>query len=118
MRQVSRIYVVGLDGLDARAGSTAGRNNIAVNTIANQVTLQAIADVGCLVTQLDFTPFKMPGHPVQLAHQALQRGPALEIKDFTGIFIECRSVVLGIIDIQADVDYILFHRHLRFCIMV
>ena len=27
-------------------------------------------------------------------------------------------MVLGIIDIQADVDYILFHRRLRFCFMV
>ena len=60
----------------------------------------------------------MPCHPVQLLQQALQCGPALEINDFTGFFVERCTVVLGIIDIQADVDYILFHRRLRFCFMV
>ena len=35
-----------------------------------------------------------------------------------GNFVKCRAVALGIIDIKADVDYILFHRRLRFCLMV
>ena len=48
------------------AGNRAGRNNITMNIVANQVTLQAIADVGCLVTQLDGTTCKMPSQPVQL----------------------------------------------------
>jgi len=34
--------------------------------------------------------------------------------DFTSIFIEGRAVVLGIVDIEADVEYVLFHRRLRF----
>jgi len=63
-------------------------------------------------------PFKMPCHSVQLLQQALQGRPAFEINDFTGFFVEYCTVVLGIIDIQADVDYILLHRRLCFCMMV
>ena len=52
---------------------------------------------------------KMPCHSVQLLQQSLQCGPAFEINDLTGFFVEGCTVVLGIIDIKADVDYILFH---------
>lgn len=44
-------------------------------------------------------------------HQHL---PTFEINDYTGIFVQCRSMVLSIIDIMAHVDYISSHRHLYF----
>jgi len=37
---------------------------------------------------------------------------------FTGFFVARCTMVLGIIDIQTVVDYILFHRRLHFCFMV
>jgi hypothetical protein len=40
--------------------------------------------------------------------------PAFKVKGFAGIFIKGRTMVLGIIDIKADVDYILFQRRLHF----
>jgi hypothetical protein len=43
-----------------------------------------------------------------------QHWPIFEIDDFTGVFIQCRAVVLGIIDIKAYVDYIPFHKRLHF----
>jgi len=43
-----------------------------------------------------------------------QHWPIFEIDDFTGVFIQCRAVVLGIIDIKAHVDYIPFHKRLHF----
>ena len=43
---------------------------------------------------------------------------AVQINNFTSIFVERCTVVLCIIDIKADVDYILFHIRLRFCLMV
>jgi hypothetical protein len=49
---------------------------------------------------------------IQLREQTLQRGPATEIDDFTGLFVEGRAMVLGIVDIQADVEYVLVHRRL------
>jgi hypothetical protein len=75
-----------------------------MNIVGNQVTLQAITDVGCLVTQLDGTTGKMPTQPVQLLQQALQCRSAFKINNFTGFLVECCTVVLGIIDIKADVD--------------
>ena len=50
---------------------------------------------------------------VQLVQQTLQCRPAFKVKGFGGIFIKGRTMVLGIIDIQADLEYVLFHRRLR-----
>ena len=36
------------------------------------------------------------------------------IYNFPGAFVEGRAMELGIIDIEADVEYVLFHRRLRF----
>ncbi len=49
---------------------------------------------------------------VQAGEQSLQRGPAPEIDDFTGIFAEGRAIVLGVVDIEADVGYVLVDRPL------
>jgi hypothetical protein len=38
-----------------------------------------------------------------LAEQTLQRGPTFKINDFTGGFVECRTVVLSVIDIKSNV---------------
>jgi hypothetical protein len=42
----------------------------------------------------------------------LQRGPASEVDDFTAVFVEGRAVVLGVVDIEADVEYVRVHRRL------
>jgi len=36
------------------------------------------------------------------------------IYNFPGAFVEGRAMELGIIDIEADVEYVLFHRRFRF----
>jgi len=40
---------------------------------------------------------------LKLTEQALQRGPALKINECIGVCVECRTRVLGIIDIKAHV---------------
>ncbi len=49
---------------------------------------------------------------LELAEQAFQRRPAFEINDFTGAFVQCRAVVLCIVDIKAYVDYSMVYRRL------
>jgi len=51
---------------------------------------------------------------IKLTEQAFQCRPASKINDFTGAFVKRRTVILGIIDIKPYIDYILFHRRLRF----
>jgi len=48
----------------------------------------------------------------ELAEQSFQGWPAFEINDFTRVLVQCRAVVLGVIDIKTHVDYSLFHRRL------
>ena len=55
----------------------------------------------------------MPPDLGQLPQQTLQGGPAFEMEKLTGRFIQRSTVVLRIIDIQADMDYFLVHRRLR-----
>jgi hypothetical protein len=69
----------------------------------HQIPLQAIAYIGSLVTDLDLAPRKMPGQLSQLSQQTLEGRPAFEINSFAAVFVERRTVVLSIIDIQADV---------------
>ena len=40
------------------------------------------------------------------------RGPAFKVDDFTGRLVEDRAMVQGIVDIGADVEYVLVHRRL------
>ena len=47
---------------------------------------------------------------VQLGKQPPQRGPAAESYDFTGLFVEGRAMVLGIVDVETDVEYVLLLR--------
>ena len=54
----------------------------------------------------------MPSELVKLAEQSFQGWPAFEINDFAGAFVQCRAVVLGVIDIKTHVDYSLLHRRL------
>jgi hypothetical protein len=49
----------------------------------------------------------------QLPQQTLEGGPAFEMEKLTGRFIQGSTVVLRIIDIQADMDYFPVHRRLR-----
>ena len=49
---------------------------------------------------------------IQLREQTLQRGPAAEIDDLTGRLVEGRAMVLGIVDIEADVEYVRVPRRL------
>ena len=58
--------------------------------------------------------WKMFGEFIQPVQQTLQGGPAYEVKSFADVFVEGGTVVLGIIDIEADVEYVLFPRRLRF----
>ena len=44
----------------------------------------------------------MLGNLIKLGQQALQRGRASENNDFTGIFVQYRTVILSIVDIKAN----------------
>jgi hypothetical protein len=48
----------------------------------------------------------------QLREQPLQGRPALKIDDFARLLVEGRAMVLGIVDIEADVEYVPVHRRL------
>jgi hypothetical protein len=72
-----------------------------------QVALQAEANMGGFVAQVNRSVLEMVLQLIQAGEQPLQRGPASEIDDFTCLLIEGRAVVLGIVDIEADVEYVL-----------
>jgi hypothetical protein len=76
--------------------------------------LQGIANGGRFITQPKQTSWKMLVQLIKLTEQAFQGRPASKINDFTGAFVKRRTVVLGIIDIKAYIDYISIHRRLRF----
>ena len=83
-----------------------------MQAVGPQVALQTVADIGGFVTQPDRTAPEMTLQLIQLGKQPFQRGSAAEIDDLTGLSVEGRAVVLGIVDIEADVEYVLVHRRL------
>jgi len=48
------------------------------------------------------------------AEQAFQRWPTLKINNFAGVLVQCRAVVVCIVDIKIHLDYSMFHRRLLF----
>ena len=48
-------------------------------------------------------------HPCASRHRDILTKPPLEINDFSGIFVEGWAVVSSIIDMQADVENVLFY---------
>jgi hypothetical protein len=112
LRQLAGIDPIGLNRFAARRRNAAGRDHIAVHALSAQVALQAVADIGGFVTQLDRAAPEMTLQLIQLGKQPFQRGSAAEIDDLTGLSVEGRAMVLGVVDIEADVEYVLVHRRL------
>jgi hypothetical protein len=112
LRQVTGIDPIGLDRLTAGRRNTARSHHIAVHAVGPQVALQAVADLGGFVTQPDRKAAKVALQLIQLREKTLQRGSAAEIDDLAARPVEGRAVVLGIVDIDADVEYVLVHRRL------
>lgn len=77
-----------------------------------QIALQAVAHIGGFVTQSDRAAPEITLQLIQLREQTLQRGPAFKVDDFAGRLVEGRAMVLGIVDIEADVEYVRIHRRL------
>jgi len=79
-----------------------------VTAFFSEIPLQGIADIRGLITQPKGPARKALPESVELTQQALQRGSAFEAHHLAGVCIQGRTVVLSVIDIEADVEYILF----------
>jgi hypothetical protein len=112
--QLRGIDSVGLDGLSTLSGNTGRRHHIAVDTLLFQVPLQREANVGRFINDTNDVPGKLLPNPDKLSQQPLQRGSAFEVEKLPRGFVQRSTVVLRIVDIQADMDYFFVHRRLRF----
>jgi hypothetical protein len=77
-----------------------------------QIPLQGEPGVGCLVAQLEFDTAKVLANLLELSDQSLQRGTTLKAQDLSRLSIQRRTVVLNIVDINPDINYMPVHRRL------
>jgi len=118
LRQLSGINAIRFNLSTSGAGDTGGRDDTAVIAFFSDIPLQGIADIRGLLTQPKGPARKAISESVELIQQALQRGSAFEAHHLAGVCVQGRTVVLSVIDIKADIDYILLHRHLRHYFLV
>ena len=74
--------------------------------------MQAVADIGGFVTQPERAASEVTLQLTQLGKLPFQRGSTAEIDDLATLSVEGRAMVLGVVDIEADVEYVLVHRRL------
>jgi len=104
LRQLRRIDSIGLDLFAAWMTDTRRRHHVTVIVFVGEIPLQGITDIRCFLAQPQLAPWEPFADFLKLVDYRLQDRPAIESKDFAGLFIQCRAVELRVVDIKADVD--------------
>ncbi len=108
--QLRRINTIGLDRLAALPRDTAWRHHVTVIILLRQVPLQREANIRGFIGDLDQVPEEMLADLRQLTDQTLKRRSAAKTVELTDLLAECRPMIIGVIDIQANINY-LFGSH-------
>ncbi len=104
LRELCRINAISFDLFAPGGGDTRRGHHITVIPLFGSIPLQGITKIGRFITQPERASRKMLAEFLQLAEQALQRWPTVEINNDTSVVGKGRTMILGIIDIKAHVD--------------
>ena len=72
--------------------------------------MQAIDDLECFIAEYKRALVELSSQFLELDNNAFQSGSALESSGLYGSFIESSSLLLDIIDLQVDLNYLPDHR--------